>query len=304
LIRGILHGGSPVEIAGINVTENVFDLMENRNSSSRFTLQNINESTNATAVIRAKNDVGGTMSIGIASSNFILGARILSNITAIFSKSIGDMIFANFYNKPFRWLLNPQNDGDAANLVDAMRLDETGLNVSENLVVGGNITGTNVFAPQYASIHSHNNVSLIGADVWTNITIDSDDDPLKRGIQHSTNGVENMTFNITVDGVYDIDYNLDVIDTSVSSTDIGVAGRVIYINGTELVGSVFEVDITKKAIENELSHNFLVELKNGDRIIFQFIASDGDVVVSTHGDFGDETEAVGVVIFKLANIPT
>ena len=100
-----------------------------------------------------------------------------------------------------------------------------------------------------------------------------------------------------------MDYDFDIIDTSGSSTDIDVAGRVIYANGTELLGSVFETDITKKDIEVEISHDFLVELLAGDVIIFQFVADDADVQISTHGTFGEHPESATVRIIKVANLP-
>ncbi len=132
IIEGILYGGSPVKIDGINITNNLFMLEENRNSSSRFTLTNKNESSNASAVISAVNDVGGSVSIGIGSSMFKLGNNLYSNLTAFFSRSKGETVFANFYNEPFIWLTNPSDDNDVNNLVEVMRVDSGGLNVTGN----------------------------------------------------------------------------------------------------------------------------------------------------------------------------
>lgn len=125
-ILGTLYGGTPVKIAGVNITDNLFSHMENTNSSLRFTLQNTNDSTNATAVISTKNDVGGSMSIGIGSSSFLLESTDYSNATALFSRSIGKMVFANFFNQPFIWLNNPSDDNDPANLIEVMRLTAAG----------------------------------------------------------------------------------------------------------------------------------------------------------------------------------
>ncbi len=458
IINGILYGGSPVEIAGINITDNIFMLEENINRSLDFNIQNLNNGSNASATITAKNDVGGTMLIGIGSSNFIAGDVAYPNMTGIFSRSRGDMVFANFFNKVFIWLTNPSDDNDPNNLVEIMRLDENGLNVTGNTniegnltvdtntlfvdsdnnrvgigtttplapleiqslaasmrqtrysdtgvqsagltvqrsggttvgtdvivqdgwrianfnlrgydgaayrtaasiqafidgtpgggdmpgrltflttadgassatermritstgrvgigtttpthelnVIGnvnatGNITSENVFIPSYIFAHDNTTMVLASANEWTNITFYEEEAEIKKGINHTFNDNTNHTFTITKDGIYNIDYNLDVIDTSASSTDIDVAARIIYSNGTEIDGSVFETDITKKNIENELSHSILAHLLIGDVIVFQFIAQDVDVEVSTHGTFGDKPESVSIRIEKIANI--
>ena len=136
-IKGTLHGGSDVKIAGINITNNAFSLEENRNSSSRFTLQNLNSGENATTVIKAKNDVGGTMSIGIGSSKFMIGSKYYRNVTSLVSRSRGKTVFANFFNKAFVWLINPSDDNDADNLVEIMSVSEIGLNLSTGSIYLG-----------------------------------------------------------------------------------------------------------------------------------------------------------------------
>lgn len=129
-ILGTLFGGSPVKIDGINIINNLFMLEENRNSSSRFTLTNTNESINATAVISTINNVGGTMSIGIGSSNFMIGGTSYPNVTALFSKARGKTVFANFYNYSFSWMFNPSDNNNPANLETMIVLDAKGLNIS------------------------------------------------------------------------------------------------------------------------------------------------------------------------------
>ena len=140
IIDGFLYGGSPVKIAGINITNNLFSLMENKNSSLDFILQNLNEGSNATSIIITKNDVGSTMGIGVGSSNFMIGLTEYFNVTALFSRARGDMVFANFFNKAFVWLYNPSDDNDPNNLVEIMRLDSAGLNISNNTIVNQNFT--------------------------------------------------------------------------------------------------------------------------------------------------------------------
>ena len=60
----------------------------------------------------------------------------------------------------------------------------------------------------------------------------------------------------------------------------------------------FETDIFKNGEEVELSHSFLAILSDGDRLIFQFIAEDEDVQISTHATFGDFPESASVIIKK------
>lgn len=294
-IIGTLFGGSPVKIAGINITDNVFNLVEDRNSSSRFTLQNLNSGSNATTAISALNDVNGSMFIGIGSSNFQTGGISHPNITALFSRSRGDMGFANFFNQAFIWLINLQDDDDPANLVEVMRLDETGLNVS------GNITSANVFLPQYIFSHTNETIPVIAVNEWTNVTFGEDEDHIQVGIDHHHDDITNDTFEIHIDGIYDISYGLTLIDTSPDATDIDMAARMIYINGTEIPGSVFQNDIIKQDIETSISHRFLARLRGGNEIKLQFIASDPDVELSDHSIFGDDPERALITINKIAN---
>ena len=113
----------------------------------------------------------------------------------------------------------------------------------------------------------------------------------------------NHTFEITQDGVYFGDYEYDVEDISVGSSDIDVAGRLIYVNGTEVIGSDHETDITKRGIQVELAFDFLFVARAGDKFVFQFIATDEDVQISTHGTFGDHPESAAIIIKKYANLP-
>ncbi len=295
-IDGTLFGGSSVKIAGINITNNNFSQMEDLNSSLNFLIQNINTGENASAVISAGNDGGGKMSIGIGSSNFMIGETNYNNVTALFSRARGKMVFANFFNQMFVWLINPSDDNDASNLKEVMRLDENGLNVT------GNITSENVFITQYHFAHTNETIPLNTASVWQNVTFTEEITDIQKGISHIHDDDTNQTFTVSKSGIYKITYHYDMIDTSASSSDINVAGRTVFINGTEISGSVFETDILKKDIEVELVNTFLVSLKANEGLIFQFIADDSDVQISTHADFGDNPESATVIIQKIANL--
>ncbi|KKM60194.1 hypothetical protein LCGC14_1544250, partial [marine sediment metagenome] len=174
--------------------------------------------------------------------------------------------------------------------------------VSGDLNVTGIVYGSNVFVPQYIFSHTNATIPLLGVNTWTNITFDQEVTSIKFGISHTFNDNTNQTFTINENGIYNIEYDYDVVDTSPSASDIDTAGRIIYTNGTEIVGSAFENDITKQQIETEISHSTLARLNAGDEIIFQFTADDADVVISTHGTFGDHPDSATIIIEKIANL--
>ena len=170
------------------------------------------------------------------------------------------------------------------------------------LEVIGNITSENVFYPQGIFAHNSATIPLVAVNVWTNVTFDEEVTAIMYGIDHTWDDNTNHTFTINEDGVYELDYDFDVEDASGTPSDIDVAGRVIYINGTEVVGSVFEIDIVKQGNEAELSHDFFAKIGAGSQIKFQFVGSDADIQISTHGTFGDHPESATIVIKKVANL--
>lgn len=186
-------------------------------------------------------------------------------------------------------------DGDIA-------MNGNNINGIVNLDISGNYTGENAFLPQLVFSHTDETKFVLGASIWTNMTFDQENADIKRGIQHNAMDNTNHTFLIMEDGIYDIDYDYDLIDDSVGASDIDVAGRVIMSNGLEINGSVFESTITKQGVETELSHNFVAELFAGEILVFQFIATDEDVVISTHGTFGEHPESASIIIEKRYNI--
>jgi len=175
--------------------------------------------------------------------------------------------------------------------------------VCGELTVNGNALADNVFLPQYIFSHTNETTQVLGADTWTNVSFGQEDSDIKQGITHDYDTITNNTFTIAEDGIYDVDYDFDIEDTSGSASDIDVAARLTLVNGSEVVGSVFETDITRQGAEAELSHNFLVECRAGEQFVFQFVASDADVIISTHGTFGVHPESAAVLMMKVANLP-
>ncbi len=169
--------------------------------------------------------------------------------------------------------------------------------------LSGNVTAENVFLPQYIFPHNNETIPVIAANEWTNITFTQEEVVIKQGITHTYNDNTNTTFTINADGIYYISFNADVIDTSPSASDIDISVRVIHSNGTEILGSVFETDITKIQVETELSHELLARLNAGNQIVFQFTADDDNVEMSTHGTFGEHPNSISVIIEKRYNLP-
>lgn len=166
-----------------------------------------------------------------------------------------------------------------------------------------NVNISEDYIPQYMFSHTNETIAVKGVGTWTNITFSQEDSDIKQGISHTFNDNTNHTFTIMEDGIYNVDYDLDVQDTSVGASNINVAARLILTNGTEIKGSVFEIDLTKQGTEAEISHNFLIKSLAGDEYVVQFTASDSDVQVSTHGTYGDYPESATLVINKIANLP-
>ena len=194
------------------------------------------------------------------------------------------------------WVFNPREVGTG----DGWLLDDW--HVTGDLNVEGNTTSENVFIPQYMFAHNNATIPVLGVGVWTNITFDQEDSDIKYGITHVFDDSTNHTFMLMDPGVYDISYDIDVEDTSPSASDINVAVRVMNSTNEEVIGSVFEADITKQGAEVELSHEFLVRSLGNELFYIQFTASDGDVQVSTHGTYGDHPESASIVIKKVATL--
>jgi len=153
----------------INISNSSFFFTDDENKSINYLVENKNNGSNATALTITSNDVGGIMGVGIGSSNYILGNMLKPNITGLFSRSQGETIFANFFNRPFVWYVNPLNDNDPNNLVEVMRLDENGLNVNGSInQTNGNLTGNLIYGELW--LHDELTVDLTSVNVYVNIT--------------------------------------------------------------------------------------------------------------------------------------
>lgn len=207
--KDIIVNGT-VFASGVNITNSFFSLSDNQNNSLDFILENLDNGSNASATITAKNDVGGTMLIGIGSSNFMVGDISYSNMTAIFSRSKGDMVFGNLYNKPFIWLTNPSDDNDPDNLVEIMRLDENGLNVSGNTTV--NLIYGEMY--NYSSFGDFFTLDLVTAGEYVNVSFFSPGE--LNGLIFTKDVVNGDTLTAEVAGTYEVNFGI--------SFEAGVSG--------------------------------------------------------------------------------
>lgn len=161
---------------------------------------------------------------------------------------------------------------------------------------------SNLFVPQYLFTHTNETITIISASVWVNITFGQEATDLQQGIIHNHSASNNHLFTVETSGLYDVEYKLAVQDTSASASDIDVAARAVFLNGSEILGSVFETDIIKQGVDAELSHSFLVRLEAGETFYLQFTATDNDIELSTHGTFGDHPDSVTIDVQKIANV--
>ena len=164
------------------------------------------------------------------------------------------------------------------------------------------VYGSNLFISQYIFSHTNATIQVLGDSVWTNVTFDQEVADISFGISHNASDSTNQTFTIMVDGIYEADFDFDIEDNSPGASQVDLAGRLVYLNGTEVIGSVFETDLDKNGEETELSHDFLFRAYAGESFIFQFAGTDADVQISTHGVFGDHPESATIVIKKVANL--
>ena len=229
-------------------------------------------------------------------SNLTIIQNINQTITNNFDQSLNTTDNVQFQNLTLSDKITFAFGEFIDNIVDGW------ITITGSLNVTGNITSENVFIPQYVYSHTNETITLNSANVWENITFEQENADIKFGIEHNHSVGSSHLFTIAESGIYNLDLDLDVEDTSVGASDIDVASRGMYVNGTEIIGSVFETDIIKQGVETELSHNYLASLNAGDIIYFQFVADDVDVQISTHATFGDFPESASIIIGKVANL--
>ncbi len=239
---------------------------------------------------------------GADMGNFVFEGGSFQTGHLVFSGLSGSHLFSNSTDSSFRISGSGLTGPDDYDLL----IKDTHATFSGALNVTDNIIASNVFLPVYLFTHSNITIPVRGASLWTNVSFPLDfvgepDWDIKLGLQHSRSDDRNHTIFINVSGIYEFNYDMDVENTG-GAAAIDVAARVIYDNGTEVSGSVFEIDLAVQSEEHELSHDFLLRLEANDAIVLQFIATDADVELSTHSTFGVQPESVSITMKKIANL--
>ncbi|KKL47674.1 hypothetical protein LCGC14_2333170 [marine sediment metagenome] len=143
-----------------------------------------------------------------------------------------------------------------------------------------------------ARIFAHNNVSqdILSDNTWQNITFD-DEDANGTFITHSAIGVDNTTFTVQLEGLYNIQLFITVEDTA--PNPVSNAAVELRRNEMSIDGSRVEVDLTRQNAEVEISTFAHMPLNVGDVITALVITDTAATVgLSVHDTFGDTESAV------------
>jgi len=149
----------------------------------------------------------------------------------------------------------------------------------------------------YLYAYTNNTISMDTANVWYNITFDTEDYDEKSGILHFYNDSTNDTFTIQKTGVYYMEYVLDFKETS-DNPHTNIVYRVVR-NGEELRGSVYEIDLDKKDADRICVGSVTAFLYAGDKIKVQAISDSSTALLSTDCTFGDFCNTGSIFIYMV-----
>ncbi len=198
--------------------------------------------------------------------------------------------FFGFLNETYAMLISP-------NLNITMYGN---VSMAKDLNVDGNITASNVWIPQYIAAHTDAQQAITSGGLWVNISFNDSATALFQGITHTYNDATNDTFTIADTGIYSLTYALDIVD-SAGSPDAHVAARFVKNGGTEIDGTLFEIDTDKQNSEEELSlPDMLADLTAGDTIKLQYTSDDTTVKLMSQGTFGDHPDSAVMTIKRIA----
>ena len=150
------------------------------------------------------------------------------------------------------------------------------LSVAGNITAVGNITGENVFLKTHAFGATNITQTVALVDTWYTINWSY------THLDGSWTG--NSTHMVVVDyGHYNVCYGASILDAS-AIADSHNAIRV-NINGLEMNHSYIELDLLKQNADEWLSHCVLDIFQIGDAVSIQYISSDTDVTIESHGTY-------------------
>ncbi len=160
--RGVTPGGKIGFVGDV-------DNFDNINAFSRFSETNIHNGSNASAGFIGVNDVGNSLSIGIASSTFNFLNITLANIGAIRLRSPADMFFINDFIRGWVWVSDQNDTTGFTDPRSVMTLSAFG-----NLDIIGNYSGSgdmNITGSYFGDGSQLTGVA--GAGLWTNSSGDA-----------------------------------------------------------------------------------------------------------------------------------
>ena len=187
------------------------------------------------------------------------------------------------------------SSGDFAVYINKITTFYNDVRIEGDLNVTGNVTAENIFIPQDFYTHTQENLSVDTAGHWYNVTFD-EEQGIGVGILHVYDDPTNDTFTIVEDGVYKITVSIGLVDIE------PLPNNVIVIrftkNNVEIHGSAFEKDSTKQNEHITMHHTAISECSAGDKIRFQFTASDDTVFMETLGTYADHPDSASIYIEK------
>ena len=154
--------------------------------------------------------------------------------------------------------------------------------------------------PQHISAHVEDTIAVVSAGTFQDVPFDNEVSAPKTGIIHDhTSNPEQ--FKIAVAGVYLINFTLSFSDSAVTP-DSHMVIRVVK-NGTEIVGSLLEKDISgtpQSQKDKTITNSILVTCAIDDILKFQFTADDLTVSLASHATYGTHKDSAIINIVRIA----
>lgn len=164
------------------------------------------------------------------------------------------------------------------------------------------ITSADWERPSFLMSHIYvftNETIVIPQDVWVNVTFQTHENIANKGITHDFEAARNETFTVTSDGLYEVFYEFDIIDSAPNPND-DVDARAI-LNGVEIPGSVISQTSQRQNAEFALVSFFFVHMDAGDEILFQLISEDNSMVMGADSLFGEFPDSGEISIKRIDN---
>jgi len=171
------------------------------------------------------------------------------------------------------------------------------LNVTENIVAGGNITSENVFIPSYIRA-SGNSIQVATADQWYNISLNKSAVTVYQGMTHTHTGSTNESIWIQDTGIYAVSYTFAFSDSAANPA--AHIGTQCWTNASRVGGSYTERDTTKQNAEIWAEHDFITKLNAGEELVCQFRCAENTVTLKSHGTFNPSPASSQVSIHRVA----